>query len=562
MLRQLKFLQFCNFLFTCVSFVTAIKNPIISGWNPDPSILRVGNTYYIATSSFEYFPGTPIYRSTDLENWELISHAFSTPKTHQVYGVPTGAGSWAPTLSYIDGKFYIAAMTRWTYDPVARVWPRIYYASSTDLMEWSDLTWADPWGIDPGLFQDPKSKKTYLNLMAPNNNKDRVWGIYQCEIHLGTGKCIGEYRSLWNGTLTHNSTARPEGPKMFYREGYYYLLIAEGGTDDLHRSTIARSLSPTGPWVAAPNNPLLFNGAYGYDNLTIQSTGHATLVDTPGGDWYAAFIARRKINGTSPLGRETFLTSVRWNNEGWPVLNNQKPILLSDDIGPPSSKQRGTPAIFRDDFTSKKLNKGWYQLRTPYSSNFELNGGGVIFKPNVFGLGDRDTPAALLRKQKSLNMTFSATISPTSGTLGPKMTVGISAYLSEFQHQDIGVTGCLNSTGLCIYSSMLKNTTISSTQIPLNGSTIPMGLTFYIRAEPLSYHFGYSIGHEPPVYISTIESSWQAFAPTNFFVFEGNSFAIFSSGGGVPWPYNGPQVGFASVVETYFKENIPDYDIW
>lgn len=119
-------------------------------------------------------------------------------------------------------------MTRWTYDPVARVWPRVMWVSSRDLRTWSDPIWGDPWGIDPSLFQDPVSQKVYLNLMAPNNNKDRIWGIYQCEVDIDSGRCIGEYRSMWNGTLPHNASARPEGPKMFKRDKWYYLLIAEG----------------------------------------------------------------------------------------------------------------------------------------------------------------------------------------------------------------------------------------------------------------------------------------------------------------------------------------------
>lgn len=138
------------------------------------------------------------------------------------------AGAWAPTLSYINGKYYLAAMTRWTYDPVARVWPRVMLVSSRDLRTWSDPIWGDPWGIDPSLFQDPVSQKVYLNLMAPNNNKDRIWGIYQCEVDIDSGRCIREYRSMWNGTLPHNASARPEGPKMFKRDKWYYLLIAEG----------------------------------------------------------------------------------------------------------------------------------------------------------------------------------------------------------------------------------------------------------------------------------------------------------------------------------------------
>jgi beta-xylosidase len=119
-------------------------------------------------------------------------------------------------------------MTRWTYDPVARVWPRVFFVSSPDMIQWSDPVWAEPWGIDPELFHDPNTGKTYLNLMGPNNNQDRLWGISQCEVSVSSGKCIGPYISLWNGTLKHDASARPEGPKMYLKDNWYYLLIAEG----------------------------------------------------------------------------------------------------------------------------------------------------------------------------------------------------------------------------------------------------------------------------------------------------------------------------------------------
>ncbi|KAJ5906932.1 uncharacterized protein N7473_003848 [Penicillium subrubescens] len=439
----------------------AIKNPIIPGWNPDPSIIRVREEYYLATSSFEYWPSTPIYKSNDLANWELYSHAFTRPSQAQLYGVPTGAGTWAPTLSLINGKYYMASMTRWTYDPVARVWPRVMWVSSHDLKTWSDPIWGDAWGIDPALFQDPATQKVYLNLMAPNNNVDRIWGIYQCQVDVDSGRCIGEYNSIWNGTLAHSSSARPEGPKMFKRDNWYYLLIAEGGTDDLHRASIARSASPEGPWEAAPNNPILFNGAYGYDNLTVQSTGHATHFDTPDGESYLAFLARRKINGSSPLGRETFISPVQWKN-GWPIVNGGEPIRLSQSFGN-TTDQVSPPKQFTDNFDQANLDPSWYQLRIPYTQNFMMkknNANGITFKPNAFGLSDRDTPAAVLRKQKSLNMTFSAQLLPTKSGLGYGETVGISAYLSELQHQDIAVSGCVNSTGMCIFTRLMMNSTV------------------------------------------------------------------------------------------------------
>ncbi|KAM5376462.1 hypothetical protein ACJZ2D_005516 [Fusarium nematophilum] len=549
----------CWLLFPSLS--QAIWNPIISGWNPDASILRVGDDYYVATSSFEYWPGIPIYHSKDLSNWTLKSHALTRPKQLQLYGTPTTAGAWAPSLAYIDGKFWLSAMTRWTYDTTARVWPRVWFMHSDDLDTWSDPIWAEPWGIDPELFRDPVTEKTYLTLMAPNNNKDRFWGIYQCEVSLSSGDCVGPYLSLWNGTLPHNNTARPEGPKMYYKDDWYYLLIAEGGTDLQHRATIARSKSPSGPFTPDPNNPLIFNGGWGFDNLTIQSTGHATLVETAKGDWYASFLARRNINGTSPLGREAFLVNVDWE-DGWPVFNKRNPILLSEEVEPKTGPRR-VPPRWVDNFSSRELDPSWYQLRTPYTQNYQLKKGRLVLKPNVFSLSERDTPAALLRKQKSLNMTWSAELSSFKGNLGPRNRVGISSYLSEFQHQDIGIRGCVNQTGMCIYTELNKNGTQEYWQTPLNQTKgLEKGLKLHIRAEPLEYHLGYSFGGDEPTYVTSIASSWQAFAPPNWLIFSGASFALFATGDGEPWPYNAPDVGFEKIWETYFQEDIPDYDRW
>ncbi|KAJ4137952.1 hypothetical protein NW765_016862 [Fusarium oxysporum] len=378
-------------------------------------------------------------------------------------------------------------MTRWTYDPVARVWPRVWFISSEDLFNWSDPVWAEPWGIDPELFQDPVTKKTYLNLMAPNNNKDRLWGIAQCEVSLTSGNCIGPYVSLWNGTLPHNSTARPEGPKMYYKDGWYYLLIAEG--------------------------------------------------------------------------RETFMINVDWKDE-WPVFNQGDPVLLSRQIKPEVGP-RQVPRQWVDDFSRTKLDSSWYQLRVPYTKNYELEKGKLVLKPNVFGLSDRDTPAALLRKQKSLNMTFSAELASFKGNLGPRNKIGISSYLSEFQHQDIGIRGCVNATSICLYTELNKNGTQEHWQTPLNQTSgLAGGLRLHIKAEPLEYQLGYSFGKEAPVYVGSIASSWQAIAPPNWFVFSGASWAIFATGDGEPWPHNGPQVGFNEVRETFHEENIPDYDRW
>ncbi|OLN88035.1 Non-reducing end alpha-L-arabinofuranosidase BoGH43A 1 [Colletotrichum chlorophyti] len=554
--------------------VSAIKNPVLPGWNPDPAILRVDDTYYMAVSSFTYYPGIPIYKSKDLANWDLISHALKTPSVLPIYGISAGEGVWAPSFSYIDGRFYITSMTRWGSDPGSRSWPRIWFISSPDLINWSELTWAEPYGIDPDIFHDEASGKTYLNLMGPNNNYDRLWGITQCEISLQTGKCVGPYRSLWNGTLPQLPSARPEGPKMFKRGEYYYLVLAEGGTSTGHRATVGRSKSPEGPWESAPNNPLIYNGAN--PNLTIQSTGHATFADTPDGEWYASLLARRNVEGASVLGREAFLVKVTWEDD-WPTMNGGEPLLLSQSIEGPDQELPKPRWI--DEFSGPELDVSWYQLRTPYTENVRLrsagcldkrvvaNRSGTVFEPNVFTLGDRDTPAAVLHKQTSLNMTFSATLLSTAAGLGPRQSVGISSYLSEVNHQDIGVRGCWNSAGLCLYVDLLPTSTgpttrPNSTEYPLNQTSIPSGLTLHIRATPLKYSLGYSEGNATsPTWLKEFKSKQMGSNP-GYPNFEGSMFALFASGNGEPWPYDAPKVGFIRVEEVYYEENIPDYDIW
>jgi len=349
-------------------------------------------------------------------------------------------------------------------DPNYSSYPRVFWVSSPDLKTWSSVTWGQPYGIDPHLFKDPISGKTFLTLMGLNNGYDRLWGISQCEVDLSSGRCVGPYRNIWNGTMPVTSKTRPEGPKLFHKDGYYYLLIAEGGTGVTHRASIGRSKSPEGPWESSPTNPLIYNGA---DlNLTIGSTGHATFCDTPDGKWFSTLLARRNVGDWAALGRETFFAPVEWA-DGWPMMNNGDPLLMSQryDYGP----DQVTPAKpFEDHFEGPELDLSWYQLRSPYTENFYLksagrsvgrrncaiNGTGVVFTPNVFTLSDRDTPAAILRKQKSVNMTFTATLLPTDEGLGPYQSVAVSAYASEFAHQDMGVRGCANTTGLCVFVDM------------------------------------------------------------------------------------------------------------
>ncbi|OLN97922.1 Non-reducing end alpha-L-arabinofuranosidase BoGH43A 4 [Colletotrichum chlorophyti] len=281
-------------------------------------------------------------------------------------------------------------------------------------------------------------------------------------------------------------------------------------------------------------------------NLTAQSTGHATFVEAADGAWYASFIARRNTNGSSPLGRERFLTEVTCQDDGWPVMNGGGPILLCEEVGTKAGPKK-VRAPWTDRFSGPELNKSWYQIRTPYTNNYDIYNGRLVFRPSVFGLSVGDTPTAVFRKQTSLNMAFSTEL------LGSKGCWGRGIWL----HEDFGVRECVNVTGNFLYSEARQNGTVDVSlslavkfmlrllalgqywQLPLNQSdSLPDEPKLDIRVEPLVYRLGYSFDDDAPTFVVQVASLWQISAPAGWFVFTGSSFALFATGEGEPWPYN------------------------
>ncbi|WP_406010973.1 glycoside hydrolase family 43 protein [Streptomyces sp. NBC_00637] len=275
--------------------------PVVPGFHPDPSVCRVGDVYYLANSSFEYAPGVPIHRSTDLCTWEHIGHALDRPSQLPLEGVAPSGGILAPTLRHHDGRFWM--ITTLLVDE-----PRMFLVTAENAAgPWSDPVWIpDARGIDPDLAWDEDG--TCLLTWTRFGE-----GIVQAELDARTGVLLTERRRLWQGT----GGKFPEGPHLYRVGALWYLLIAEGGTERGHAVTIARGPSPSGPFEAYPANPILT--ARGTD-APVQSTGHADLVQRPDGTWAMVYLGVRP-RGSSPewhvLGRETFACEVRWD-EGWP----------------------------------------------------------------------------------------------------------------------------------------------------------------------------------------------------------------------------------------------------
>ena len=298
------------------------SNPILAGFYPDPSICRVGNDYYLVNSTFVYTPGLPVFHSTDLVNWEQLGNAVDRPDQLNITG-EVSRGLYAPDISYHNGIFYIVCTS---IDKGSFV-----ITAKDPAGPWSNLTWLEGInGIDPALFFDNNDKAYIIYNSVPPGNKP-LWDGHRTicirdfdYTALKTGK--EETLLVDGGTDITKKPVWIEGPHLYHINDWYYLLCAEGGTGDNHSEVIFRSKSPLGPFVSYEGNPILTqrhlnqNRAY-----PITTTGHADIIETQNGQWYAVFLGCRPYDGAHyNIGRETFLAPVRWTNDGWPVITSGK----------------------------------------------------------------------------------------------------------------------------------------------------------------------------------------------------------------------------------------------
>ena len=300
-----------------------IRNPILTGFNPDPSIVRVGDDYYIATSTFEWFPGVQIHHSRDLAHWQLVTRPLSRPSQLNMLGNPDSCGVWAPCLTHADGLFWLI------YTDVKRYGrTTVGGASGASLRdfhnflvtgpridgEWSDPVPLNSSGFDPSLFHDDDGRKYLLNMLwdhRPGNN--RFAGIVMQQYSPKERRLVGEREVIFKGT----ALGFTEAPHLFKRNGWYYLLTAEGGTGWGHAVTMARSRKLTGPYELHPDLYILSAGHR--PDVELQRAGHADLVETQNGETYMVYLCGRPLRnrGRCTLGRETAIQKMVWGNDDW-----------------------------------------------------------------------------------------------------------------------------------------------------------------------------------------------------------------------------------------------------
>jgi xylan 1,4-beta-xylosidase len=352
--------------------MTMIVNPILPGFNPDPSIVRVGDDYYIATSTFEWYPGVQIHHSRDLIHWRLLTRPLNRASQLNMLGDPDSCGIWAPCLTYSAGLFFLIYTDVKRYGRTTQAGTA--GASLRDMHnylvtcetidgEWSDPVYLNSSGFDPSLFHDDDGRKYLVNMLwdyRPGQN--RFAGIQLQEYSPFERKLIGPREVIFKGT----PIGLTEGPHLYKRDGYYYLLTAEGGTSWGHAVTLARSQNLTGPYELHPDTYVLT--ARNRPDAELQKAGHADLVETQAGETYLVHLCGRPLRnrGRCTLGRETAIQKMKWNEEGWLVTSDEEPVPRSEVVAPslPTHEFPATPT--RDDFDSPELSIDFQWLRSPW----------------------------------------------------------------------------------------------------------------------------------------------------------------------------------------------------
>lgn len=378
-----------------------VKNPILPGFHPDPSVVRVGEDYYVATSTFEWYPGVRIYHSNDLKTWELVSAPLANLKLLDLRGVEASNGIWAPCLSCCDGIFYLV----YTVVHSAHRYPfkdtPNYLTTALDIKEpWSAPVYLNSSGFDPSLFHDRNGRKWMVNMQwdyRKKAGKKQFTGILLQEYK--DGKLIGKAKNIFAGT----KLSFTEGPHLYYHNGFYYLLCAEGGTSYKHVVTLARSKKLTGGYEIHPSNPILtswegkkveeapYDEAAFLKNIgsaALKKAGHASLLETSDGSWYLFHLCARPVPGTSRcvLGRETAIQEVEWREDGWLYLKNgsnhpsdsftienssstshEDISLLECREGMDKTQVSGKKVY---EFCEEDFKKDFQTLRIPFDSNY------------------------------------------------------------------------------------------------------------------------------------------------------------------------------------------------
>jgi len=504
------------------------KNPILRGCFPDPSICRAGDDYYIVNSSFEFYPAIPISHSKDLVNWELVGYCLSREmqlsiQPHSEGGRQSASGTYAPSIRYKDGTFYMVNTNMFQNKDNGNFF--VYTNDPTG--QWSDPIFLDTPGIDPSFFFDDDGRDYYVGTSDST--------IYVVEIDLKTGKMIGERHPLWGGT----GGAYPEGPHIFKKDGWYYLMISEGGTERSHMITMARSKSLTEGYVPCPNNPVLTNRSL---LRPIEAVGHADLVQDKNGNWWAVCLGTRTFSYPPKhnLGRETMLLPVDWSGD-WPVFGNNGTLdeVIEVNNLPAEAVYEEKKEVYHCDFDSDTPDLCWNYFYNPETDKYKFGNGKLELLGNKHSLHDVAVYTWYGRRQCAHNTNTSVTLN------FPATKEGEEAGLTVFMNcNHFYAAGLIREDGKnkIIFYRRIGTLENRENEIVVDTDKV----TFEMDADKDWYTFFYRIDGGERVFLGKGETIYITTEVGGSFT--GNYYAMYAMGNGTP------SVTFAEFTDFNYKE--------
>lgn len=398
-----------------------IHNPVLKGFYPDPSVCEANGKFYLCNSTFQFLPGAPVFESEDLVNWKQVANCLTDPSQIELHKSASSAGMFAPTIRFHEGIFYMVTNNNSNY--------KSFYVYTDDLNKpWSKPIYVDQGGIDPSILFD--NGKVYFT----SNGTDEVGPcIQQCEIDIKTGKKLSETRTIWRGS----GGRFIESPHLYHINDWYYLMVAEGGTEYGHMVTYARSKDPFGPFEGYAKNPVLTNRNLGGNLSQIQGIGHGDLVKDKKGNYYIVTLGFRQSDIWSQfhhLGREVFLSPVYFDEDGWFTagVNGQCNEWMEMDIDTVQKLDGVYDFSFAENGNPLK-DMHYMYLRDYVPSNYEYDEDKdiLLLKGTDISLNDMDTPTFICLRQSEFNIDMQVNVT------GDAEEAGITAYMDENQHYDV-----------------------------------------------------------------------------------------------------------------------------
>lgn len=439
------------------------NNPIISGFYPDPSVCKKDDRYYMVCSSFNYFPGVPLFESVDLINWTPIGNVLTKPEQLDLTGEGNAGGIYAPTIRCHNGRFYMVT---------THVSKKHFFVYTDDIYgEWSDPVWVNQEGIDPSLYFE----RDTVYFMSNGHDKEGKPAVLQCEIDIETGKKRTETKVIWHGT----GGRYLEAPHLYLINDTYYLLASEGGTEYGHMVVYATSHTPYGPFKNAPHNPILTNRDLG--GYPIQGAGHGDLIQDNDGNWWLPHLAFRPqgpYENYHHLGREVYLVpmSIYPNGKLTTDTNGITPTQVTTTKLPPSLVQQPLPIY---TFDEENWHKEWLFLRNPDKQNYQITKGQLHLYPSTTTLNDTTySPTFIALRQRSMDGKLSVKLT------APQGEAGITLYMNETHHYEFALINTGSNITLIKRRTIGDMTFIAHCQ-QLDTDTVTLHITF----DKSHYHF-------------------------------------------------------------------------